>query len=1497
MGIADQATSVGTVIAKGAQNASTMAPQTSAFDVWSHSYDGLSASMQDFANDPIGSLQNRTVQEARMREAMGPEHWESSSEGAVNDSVSAQLSALGDSAGDISEAQGALATVGASFAFLTGVEQMLSTYLSLIPFPAFPAIRILDMDVGLPHAHSHPPNLTPPNPVPVPLPSTGPVIPIPILSGATQTLINGMPAARCGDMGLGIWCGGYFPMYEVFLGSSNVWIEGARAGRIACDITKHCIFTTPKPSDLPIGPMIGLTCSSSGNVMIGGVPMPSLLSLGIAAAMKGFGKIIRRVQATRLGTKFAGRVQSAAGNAMRRLGVPLSQRNRIHRAICSLTGHPIDIATGKVITEQTDFALPGPIPLYWWRLWCSVSTYHGPFGHGWHGAYDLTLLEDLEKKVVVVRLEDGRAAVFPALELNGEHFHPAEMLLLKRDEVGYALTDRQQLTYRFGPVNRSNGEQSLLQIENRAEATIRFFYNRKGNLKTVVDSAFRRLVIDCDDAGRIVTVWGPHPEDEQQNVTLVRYRYSAENDLVEAIDALDHRYTYAYSSHYLIRETDRNGFSYHFEYRMLNDESWCIRTWGDGGLLGHRLHYDIENKVTELENSLGHRTRHFWDERGIVFMEFNALGHPYVYEFDENCLLISHRDPLGRTHSFKYDRWGNIVERTFPDGVADKAQFDDHGQMVALSPPGGGEWKWHYDDLGRLVEINDPTGRVWKYSFEGRIQHVIEPDGGKLWIEYDVMGNVIRLDDRNGKHYAWHYDQLGRNVRKTGPEREVETVEFDLKGRIVRLDHSSGYFCTYQYDAMDHPIKVIDNATIAEYAYTALGNLSHRRTAGSTFCYLYDTEGKVTQLINDGGERFQFDYDAKGHLRATVGFDGLRTAYTLDAVGRVLRLRSESGREARYSYNGRDWLIRLEETDAEVINYEYDDAGYITEARNRHSVVTLKRDLLLRLVKEERDGHTVESAYDIVAGTILTKTSMGLEMAWQQPPGERTRRVEAQDKFNGQLRIASNLDLYENEIKRTFPGQKQYRREYDELQRLSEWRLLDRGRLLLRRNFEWNAVDQIIQINDFLLGPGEVRYDSFGRTEQISWRHRAADVHKMDAANNVYRSLDLRGRSYGPGGRLHEDEYARYRYDVDGFLTVREERSGATWRYEWSSLGMLSAVIRPDEKRVDFTYDALGRRIGKRYGDTKTEWIWNEHQLIHEIVRFGSSAAGFSEQVISWIYPPGEFSPVGCLIDGEARYFVPDHLEVPVGSLDANGEVLALGSIDLFGNLTTTGDGVDISPHRFPGQYADAETGLYYNRFRYYDPRAGIYISRDPLELFGGVNFFAYVSDPLQFFDPFGLHTADAIVWDTNNGRATTNINNPNARANAQSGRWTSNTQNATDSTFGGPGHTEQRIGDHVVNSDSPNAQRVRQSLAREGTEVRIVSRGQQSARSIDPCNGCQRGMQRLANRTTGVGRPVVYYGNYTHGGTHRRVWTFLPGGRRPHVREVPLSRLPQVCR
>ncbi|WP_332630923.1 toxin C-terminal domain-containing protein [Citrobacter sp. ESBL3] len=58
---------------------------------------------------------------------------------------------------------------------------------------------------------------------------------------------------------------------------------------------------------------------------------------------------------------------------------------------------------------------------------------------------------------------------------------------------------------------------------------------------------------------------------------------------------------------------------------------------------------------------------------------------------------------------------------------------------------------------------------------------------------------------------------------------------------------------------------------------------------------------------------------------------------------------------------------------------------------------------------------------------------------------------------------------------------------------------------------------------------------------------------------------------------------------------------------------------------------------------------------------------------------------------------------------------------------------------RYPGQLYDAESGLYYNRYRYYDPELGQYLSPDPIGLAGGIRPQGYVHNPLEWIDPLGL--------------------------------------------------------------------------------------------------------------------------------------------------------------
>lgn len=114
-----------------------------------------------------------------------------------------------------------------------------------------------------------------------------------------------------------------------------------------------------------------------------------------------------------------------------------------------------------------------------------------------------------------------------------------------------------------------------------------------------------------------------------------------------------------------------------------------------------------------------------------------------------------------------------------------------------------------------------------------------------------------------------------------------------------------------------------------------------------------------------------------------------------------------------------------------------------------------------------------------------------------------------------------------------------------------------------------------------------------------------------------------------------------------------------------------------------------------------------------------------------------EPTPQAYLPDSLA-YFHLDHLGTPIEMTDRTGKTVWEATYQAWGEVETVSGSMK-QPFRFQGQYFDEESGLHYNRFRYYDPSSGRFVSQDQIGLLGGVNLYEYVADPLQWLDPLGL--------------------------------------------------------------------------------------------------------------------------------------------------------------
>jgi RHS repeat-associated protein len=190
----------------------------------------------------------------------------------------------------------------------------------------------------------------------------------------------------------------------------------------------------------------------------------------------------------------------------------------------------------------------------------------------------------------------------------------------------------------------------------------------------------------------------------------------------------------------------------------------------------------------------------------------------------------------------------------------------------------------------------------------------------------------------------------------------------------------------------------------------------------------------------------------------------------------------------------------------------------------------------------------------------------------------------------------------------------------------------------------------------------------------------------------------------------------------------------------------LSEVTRPDGQTVTFEYDPLGRRISKRFLHNITRWVWDGDKPLHE---WCETTADIPSQqpasLITWIFEANSFAPTAKLTQENSYSIVCDHLGTPFAMYNSQGNLTWQMQLDNYGAVRQGKGQAQDCPFRYQGQYEDVETGLYYNRFRYYSPEEGMYISQDPLGLASGVlNLYSYVSDVNSLIDVYGLYP----LWD-----------------------------------------------------------------------------------------------------------------------------------------------------
>jgi RHS repeat-associated protein len=1033
---------------------------------------------------------------------------------------------------------------------------------------------------------------------------------------------------------------------------------------------------------------------------------------------------------------------------------------------CGLAGEPVDVATGDFLQNLQVIDLPGTLPLTLNRVYRSRARSQGIFGNKWADNWSPFLRLD-DKEIHFTTEEGSVLSYFSSAEkdkVEGINLHQAHLRLHgTRSGTLFVFNALTQQTLCFAP--QPGAHRKLSSLCDRAGNRIDFIYQHD-RLSALTHSDGYRLELEWRGE-QLVSITR---SDTHARHWLVRCAYGDGGLLADCETFQFTHLFHEYDANGFMtrwRDTDKTNVSYQYDVK-----GRVTATRAEGGYYHDRFVYDDVNRVTTYLDGEGGSTLYAYNVFGQVTRTTDPLGRVTQTRWDRGN-KIAETDPLGRETRYRHNPSGLITQVQRAGGDVTHYHYDRHGQVIRLIQPAGGEWLFTRSEQGNMISQTDPQGHVQRFEYNTRGQPTadIRPDGATqryIWNAYHQLSQLISPDEATThlSHDSFGRlqcvtDALGQTTRIT-----LSTEHAGLQGSATAVHLPDGVVQRRSYDGEKRQATVTDGeGKTTGYAYGAF-DLLHTLTRpdGQTLQFGYDLLTRLNQVTNAAGEVWRYERDAAGQVIRETDFGGRVTEYSYDAAGRRVMARHADHRVVCWHWSVRDELLsedvwQEDETQCARVAttaYAYDAQGRMTWAQNSDAVVEFEYDAAGHRVCERINGREVVHGWDEQAQRTLSSCAGGQMLTFDYDISGRLNALQA-GEF-APLRM--EYDRLGRENQRHSAAGFAQAQGYSPTGMLLEQTAGREG--IVNRRWAYDGAYNVRRIDDARWGTSHYHYNS---NDQIIYAEQTGaqpllELFSYDANLNI-REHQWRGRDYDAltervsqirqSGRIIRRGSDEYRYDSAGrLIEKRTEKPGyrpEIWRYRWDAHGQMRSLITPHGERWRYAYDAFGRRISKRReGDTRGkpagfDFLWSGDQLIEETPVYADGTPVYEES-IHWLYEPGALTPVARSEKGRLHYLVSDHMGTPRELLTEQGDVAWSNRLSTWGKSTryhlAANDDITCNL-RFAGQYADEESGLHYNRHRYYDSDTGQYLSPDPIGLLGGVNPYGYVHNPMGWVDPLGL--------------------------------------------------------------------------------------------------------------------------------------------------------------